>query len=43
MKLSYENEKLSKYNWFNLGGPAKILFKAQTLEELKLQGVFSNI
>ncbi len=36
MKLSYENEKLSKYNWFNLGGPAKILFKAQTLEELKL-------
>ncbi len=35
MKLIYENEKLSKYNWFNLGGPAKILFKPQTFEELK--------
>ena len=21
------NEKLSKYSWFNLGGPAKIFFK----------------
>ncbi len=35
MKLIYENEKLSKYNWFNLGGPAKILFKPQTIDELK--------
>ncbi len=35
MKFIYENEKLSKYNWFNLGGPAKILFKLQTVDELK--------
>ena len=35
MKYIYENEKLSKYNWFNLGGPAKILFKLQTIDELK--------
>ena len=34
MKL-YENEKLSKYNWFNLGGPAKIFFKTQSTQELK--------
>ena len=35
MKFIYKNEKLSKYNWFNLGGPAKILFKLQTTDELK--------
>tara|TARA_Y100001970_G_scaffold95263_1_gene120048 strand:+ start:14005 stop:14874 length:870 start_codon:yes stop_codon:yes gene_type:complete len=35
MKFIYENEKLSKYNWFNLGGPAKILFKLQSVDELK--------
>ena len=35
MKTIYENEKLSKYNWFNLGGPAKILFKLQSIDELK--------
>ena len=29
------NEKLSKYSWFNLGGPAKIFFKPDTLEQLK--------
>ncbi len=28
-------EKLSKYSWFNLGGPAEILFKPQDTEELK--------
>ena len=36
MKIIYENEKLSKYNWFNLGGPAKILFKLQSIDELKI-------
>ena len=35
MKTVYENEKLSKYNWFNLGGPAKIFFKLQSIDELK--------
>jgi len=25
--MIYKNEKLSKYNWFNLGGAAKIFFK----------------
>ena len=28
------NENLSKYSWFNLGGPAKILFKPKNLNEL---------
>ncbi len=35
MKTIYQNEKLSKYNWFNLGGPAKIFFKLQSVDELK--------
>ena len=35
MKAIYENESLSKYNWFNLGGPAKIFFKLQSVDELK--------
>ena len=35
MKAIYQNEKLSKYNWFNLGGPAKIFFKSQSINELK--------
>ena len=30
------NEKLSKYSWFNLGGPAKILFKPKNLSELSI-------
>ena len=30
-----KNEKLSKYNWFNLGGPAEIFFKPQNETELK--------
>ena len=29
------NENLSKYNWFNLGGPAKIFFKPKSISELK--------
>jgi len=28
------NEDLSKYSWFNLGGPAKIIFKPKNLNEL---------
>jgi len=28
------DENLSKYSWFNLGGPAKILFKPKNLNEL---------
>ncbi len=28
------NENLSKYSWFNLGGPAKIIFKPKSLNEL---------
>ena len=30
------NEKLSKYSWFNLGGPAKVIFKPKSLNELSL-------
>ena len=28
------NESLSKYSWFNLGGPAKVLFRPSSLQEL---------
>ena len=28
------NEKLSNYSWFNLGGPAKVVFKPKNLNEL---------
>ncbi len=28
------NEKLSKYNWFNSGGPAELFFKAENEKEL---------
>ena len=28
-------EDLSKYSWFNLGGPAEILFKPNSIDELK--------
>jgi UDP-N-acetylmuramate dehydrogenase len=30
------DEKLSNYSWFNIGGPAKILFKPKNLSELSL-------
>ncbi len=30
------NENLSKYSWFNLGGPAKIIFKPKSLTELSI-------
>lgn len=32
-KISF-NERLSKLSWFNLGGPAKVLFRPQNLREL---------
>ena len=28
------NESLSKFSWFNLGGPAKILFRPKDINEL---------
>ena len=28
------DENLSKYSWFNLGGPAKILFKPDNTDQL---------
>ena len=33
--MIYKNEKLSKYNWFNLGGPARIFFKPDSESDLK--------
>ena len=30
------NESLSKYSWFNLGGPAKVIFRPKSLNELSL-------
>ena len=30
------NESLSKFSWFNLGGPAKILFRPKNLRELSI-------
>jgi len=30
------DENLSKYSWFNIGGPAKIIFKPKNLNELSL-------
>ena len=32
-KISF-NENLSKFSWFNLGGPAKVLFRPNDLKEL---------
>ena len=32
-KVSF-NENLSKLSWFNLGGPAKVLFRPKNLNEL---------
>ena len=34
-KISF-NENLSKLSWFNLGGPAKVLFRPQNLQELSI-------
>ena len=33
--MIYKNEKLSKYSWFNLGGPAEVFFKPESIDELK--------
>ena len=30
------HENLSKYSWFNLGGPAKVVFKPMNLNELSI-------
>ena len=32
----FYNENLSKYSWFNLGGPAEILFKPDNIDQIKL-------
>ena len=42
------NEKLSKYSWFNLGGPAEIFFKPKDTEQLSaflksIKGNFNEI
>ena len=29
-----ENESLSKLSWFNIGGPAKVIFKPENLNDL---------
>ena len=34
-KISF-NESLSKFSWFNLGGPANILFRPKNLKELSI-------
>ena len=34
-KIIFE-ENLSKYSWFNLGGPAKVVFKPKNLNELSI-------
>ena len=31
-----KKEDLSKYSWFNLGGPAEILFKSDTVDKFYL-------
>ena len=31
-----ENESLSKLSWFNIGGPAKVIFKPENLNDLSL-------
>ena len=38
-KISSEfqfDENLSKHSWFNLGGPAKVVFRPKTLNELSI-------
>ena len=40
-KNIYKNEMLSKYNWFNLGGPADIFFKPEN--ELNLKEYLINL
>ena len=35
MKNFIKGEKLANYNWFNLGGPAEIFYKANSIDELK--------
>jgi UDP-N-acetylmuramate dehydrogenase len=35
-KKIYLNESLSKYSWFNLGGPAEIFFRPDNIDQLSL-------
>ena len=35
-KRIFYNENLSKYRWFNLGGPAEILFKPDNIDQIKI-------
>ena len=42
MKNIYENEKLSKYNWFNLGGSAKILFKLWVIKRNEIEDIIDD-
>ena len=44
-KTIYKNEKLSKYSWFNLGGPAEVLYKPNPnrgIEELLIKKKINN-
>ena len=34
-KIILNNENLSKYNWFNLGGPAKFFFKPKSISDIR--------
>ena len=34
LKNIFFNEKLSKFSWFNLGGPAQVVFRPKNLIEL---------
>ena len=34
-QITFE-ENLSKYSWFNLGGPAKVVFRPKNLNELSV-------
>ena len=35
IKIILNNENLSKYNWFNLGGPAKFFFKPKSISDIR--------
>ena len=44
MKNLIKNQKLANYNWFNLGGPAEVFYKANSINELTgfLKTISSN-
>ena len=35
-------ENLSKYSWFNLGGPAEVFFRPENIDQLKEFLIFNN-